>query len=64
MTSYKLQMKGPAQSRLLAVKRMLPVNRLRRVQLTRLKIYPSAEHPHAAQLAAPKSAAKPEASNA
>ncbi len=60
VTSYKLQMeRDPRKVIYLAVKRMLPVNRLRRVQLTRLKIYPTAQHPHAAQLAA-----KPEASNA
>ena len=65
VTSYKLQMeRDPRKVIYLAVKRMLPVNRLRRVQLTRLKIYPTAQHPHAAQLSAGKPAAKPEASNA
>jgi large subunit ribosomal protein L13 len=32
-----------------AVKRMLPKNRLMRSVFLRLKIYPDAEHPHAAQ---------------
>jgi large subunit ribosomal protein L13 len=32
----------------LAVKRMIPPNRLRRQQLPRLKIYPGDKHPHAA----------------
>lgn len=33
----------------LAVKRMLPANRLRKRRLKRLKIYPDDKHPHAAQ---------------
>jgi large subunit ribosomal protein L13 len=33
----------------LAVKRMLPKNKLARHQLTKLKIYRGGEHPHAAQ---------------
>ena len=33
----------------LAVKRMLPKNKLGRNMLTKLKIYKGAEHPHAAQ---------------
>ncbi len=32
-----------------AVKRMLPGNRLSRVQMTNLRVYASAEHPHEAQ---------------
>ena len=32
-----------------AVKRMLPKSRLGRVMLTKLKVYPGAEHPHANQ---------------
>jgi large subunit ribosomal protein L13 len=32
-----------------AVRRMLPKNRLGRVMLTKLKVYPGAEHPHASQ---------------
>ena len=49
---FKLQMeKDPRKAIQLAVKRMLPDNALRRHQMTRLKIYKGAEHPHAAQLA-------------
>ena len=33
----------------LAVKRMLPKNRLGRQMLDKLKVYPGSEHPHAAQ---------------
>lgn len=33
----------------LAVRRMMPKNRLARQQLKKLKIYPDAEHPHQAQ---------------
>jgi large subunit ribosomal protein L13 len=33
----------------LAVKRMLPKNKLARHQLTKLKIYRGTEHPHSAQ---------------
>jgi len=32
-----------------AVRRMLPKNRLGRVMLSKLKVYPGAEHPHQAQ---------------
>jgi large subunit ribosomal protein L13 len=32
-----------------AVRRMLPKNRLGRVMLTKLKVYPGSEHPHASQ---------------
>ncbi len=49
---FKLQMeKDPRKAIQLAVKRMLPDNALRRHQMTRLKIYKGADHPHAAQLA-------------
>jgi large subunit ribosomal protein L13 len=37
----------------LAVKGMLPKNRLARKQLTKLKVYAGAEHPHAAQQPVP-----------
>ncbi|MBI5245164.1 MAG: 50S ribosomal protein L13 [Elusimicrobia bacterium] len=48
---YKLQMeRDPREVIYLAVKRMLPVNKLRAQQLTRLKIYPGPAHPHAAQI--------------
>jgi large subunit ribosomal protein L13 len=33
----------------LAIKRMLPGNRLSRQQMTNLRVYPGAEHPHEAQ---------------
>lgn len=49
-TSYKLQMeRDPRRVIELAVKRMLPDNALRRRQLSRLKVYPGADHPHIAQ---------------
>lgn len=38
-----------------AVRRMLPKNRLGRVMLKKLKVYPGAEHPHAAQQPEPMS---------
>src|SRR5205085_9108376 len=39
----------PEEAIRLAVKGMLPKNRLARKQLTKLKIYAGPEHPHAAQ---------------
>ena len=42
----------------LAVRRMLPKTKLGRRMLTKLKIYPGAEHPHAAQNPAPLDVAK------
>lgn len=54
VTPMKLQMeRDPRRVVMLAVKRMLQVNRLRGPQLKRLKVYPGAEHPHAALVAAP-----------
>ena len=48
---YKLQMqRDPRKVVFLAVKRMLPVNKIRAHQLKRLKIYPGPAHPHAAQI--------------
>ncbi|KAA0258532.1 50S ribosomal protein L13 [Deferribacter autotrophicus] len=41
--------KKPEEVLRLAVKRMLPKNRLGRKMLKKLKIYASSEHPHAAQ---------------
>ncbi|MEM1330358.1 MAG: 50S ribosomal protein L13 [Planctomycetota bacterium] len=38
-----------------AVRRMLPKNRLGRVMLKKLKVYPGAEHPHQAQQPVPMS---------
>ncbi|TBR24456.1 50S ribosomal protein L13 [bacterium] len=50
-TTYKLQMeRDPRRVIELAIKRMIPDNALRRLQLRRLKVYPGAAHPHAAQL--------------
>jgi len=40
---------APEEMLMLAVKRMLPRNRLRKVYLRKLKIYRDQEHPHAAQ---------------
>ena len=54
VTPLKRQMeRDPRKVIFLAVKRMLGVNKVRPRQLTRLKIYPGPEHPHAAQFAAP-----------
>jgi large subunit ribosomal protein L13 len=39
----------PEELVLLAVKGMLPKNRLSRRLVTKLKVYPGAEHPHEAQ---------------
>ena len=36
-----------------AVRRMMPKNRLGRVMLSKLKVYPGAEHPHQAQQPVP-----------
>lgn len=38
----------------LAVKRMLPDNRLRQARLARLKVYAGAEHPHRSQVTTPE----------
>jgi large subunit ribosomal protein L13 len=48
----------PEQIVELAVRRMLPKTKLGRRMLTKLKIYPGAEHPHAAQNPAPLDLAK------
>ena len=48
----------PEQLVELAVRRMLPKTKLGRRMLTKLKIYPGAEHPHAAQNPAPLDLAK------
>ena len=54
VTPIKLQMeRDPRRVVMLAVKRMLQVNRLRGPQLKRLKVYPGADNPHAALVAAP-----------
>ena len=57
--TYKLQMeRDPRKVVELAVKRMIPDNALRRLQMRRLKIYPGAAHPHAAQPLQPLEAGK------
>ena len=48
-TPEKLSTKKPGESLKLAVKRMLPGGALAKKQLTKLKIYSGAEHPHGAQ---------------
>ena len=51
-TPYKrLMLEAPEKAMMFAVKGMLPKNKLAARQLTRLKIYKDASHPHAAQLA-------------
>ena len=45
----KMMEKDPAEVLRLAVKRMLPKSKLGRKMLTKLKVYPKAEHPHKAQ---------------
>ena len=49
----KMRLKDPNYILFHAVKGMLPKNNLRRQHLKRLKLYPSTEHPHAAQNPAP-----------
>ncbi len=54
LTPYvKLMAEKPEKAVELAVKGMLPKNKLGDRQLKRLKIYRGAEHPHAAQFATP-----------
>ena len=48
-TPEKLHEKKPGETLKLAVKRMLPGGVLGRKQLTKLKIYSGANHPHSAQ---------------
>ena len=45
----KMMEKNPEEVLRLAVKRMLPKNKLARKMLTKLKIYSGSEHPHKAQ---------------
>jgi len=49
-TAKVVREKRPTDLLYLAVKRMLPKNRLSGAMLTKLKLYVGAEHPHAAQL--------------
>ena len=48
-TPQKLAEKKPGEALKLAVKRMLPSGALAKKQLTKLKIYSGADHPHGAQ---------------
>ena len=48
-TFEQMQAKRPEDIIRLAVKGMMPRNRLARKQLTKLKVYAGPEHPHAAQ---------------
>jgi large subunit ribosomal protein L13 len=49
ITVEKMREKRPEEIILHAVRGMLPKNRLGRRLMTKLKVYPGAEHPHAAQ---------------
>lgn len=49
----KLMADNPQKAVFLAVKRMLPSNRLGRAMFKKLKIYPGDRHPHEAQQPAP-----------
>jgi large subunit ribosomal protein L13 len=48
-SAAKMLAEKPEELVLLAVKGMLPKNRLSRRLVTKLKVYPGAEHPHEAQ---------------
>jgi len=50
---WRLLEKHPERVIMLAVKRMLPKNKLQKKRLKRLKIYRGPEHPHSAQLPKP-----------
>lgn len=49
----RLLEKHPERAIMLAVKRMLPKNKLQKKRLKRLKVSPGPEHPHSAQLPKP-----------
>jgi len=53
MTAKQMLEKKPEEMIRLAVKRMLPKNKLARHQLKKLKIYRGPEHPHQAQMPEP-----------
>ncbi len=53
MTARQMLEKKPEEMIRLAVRRMLPKNRLARHQLKKLKVYKGAEHPHQAQMPEP-----------
>jgi large subunit ribosomal protein L13 len=64
MTPYGTFMKEkPERAVMLAVKGMLPKNRLRGPQLARLKVYRGATHPHGANLAQKEKAVASTSSN-
>lgn len=48
-TARMIRQRNPERILVQAVRGMLPKNRLSRRQIKRLKVYPGAEHPHAAQ---------------
>ena len=48
-TAKEVREKSPEDLIVMAVKGMLPKNKLGRAQLKKLKVYAGAEHPHAAQ---------------
>lgn len=48
-----LQARFPEKILMLAVRRMLPKNKIGRHMLTKLKVYKGGEHPHAAQMPKP-----------
>ena len=52
----KLMAENPGKAVRLAVKGMLPKNKLADRQITRLKVYTDQQHPHAAQMAKPAAA--------
>lgn len=53
-TFDKLRDRHPEDIILYAVRRMLPRNALGRKMMTKLKVYPGAEHPHTAQQPKPR----------
>ncbi len=53
MTARQMLEKKPEEVIRLAVKRMLPKNKLARHQLKKLKVYRGSEHPHQAQMPEP-----------
>lgn len=59
LTAEQIMEKNPERIIELAVKGMLPKNRLSRQLLRKLLVYPKAEHPHKAQIAGFKEEAKP-----
>jgi len=51
---YKVRARHPEDILLNAVRRMLPRNALGRQMMTKLKVYPGEQHPHAAQKPEPR----------